>query len=314
MDNPNSILRQVLSANENDKCLECGSSDATWVSFPCCVVLCPKCAREHKNFVKPQVLKSTEVNEFTEQELKLLSLGGNSRYAALMKEYSISLTEPSLEYKYLTIISNYYCVLLNAEANRAKGLQGSEEKYQEILKKKPIYEIGGEIDNGKSNLFETQGASEHEVPQPKQPEDPITSTVNSWFGYFGGAVKNTMQYMGIDTTISQAKDKISNTISYYGVDKMVKETTEKVTGAAKGAGEFIVAKGKEIGEIPAVKTAVNKVEEGFSTLKEKAGEMVGIPVQSNANQNPNPSHKLSESSEENKNIGERLRSDNINKI
>ena len=92
----NPLLQHIATSNGNDKCVECGEAFPKWVSFPSAVFICSKCARAHKNFTKPQKILSIEVAQFTEHDIKLLSIGGNNRFLSLMKEYSVSITEPNI--------------------------------------------------------------------------------------------------------------------------------------------------------------------------------------------------------------------------
>jgi hypothetical protein len=47
-------VEKLLSKYGNDKCFECGASNATWVSYPFSIVICGKCAKKHKKtFTKP---------------------------------------------------------------------------------------------------------------------------------------------------------------------------------------------------------------------------------------------------------------------
>ena len=295
----NPLLQHIISTNGNDKCVECGEANPKWVSFPSSVFVCGKCARLHKSFTKPQRILSVEVAQFTDHEIKLLSLGGNNRFISLMSEYSVSLTEPSIEYKYLTVIGYYHSSIIEAEVNKLEGKEGAIEKYKELLSSRPIYEIGGEIHSETSIKDEAEAPANNEHEEVKSDVGKVASTLGGWFGYLGNAMQSTAKYVGIDKTITNAKNSISNTITSYGVDTFVKNTSSTVYQAAKGAGGFIVEKGKEVVNIPIVKGTVDKVEHGYVAIKERATEIIGSTISSI--KEPLGSQSSNESNKNNKN-------------
>ena len=159
----NPLLEHIVSLSGNEKCLECQTAEPKWVSFPTAIFLCFKCARAHKKFTHPQTIKSLEVADFTNHEINLLKLGGNFRFISLMNEYSVPLSEPNQEHKYQTIISTYYCTLLEAEVNKLENVPGADKKCQDLLAQRPIYEIGGEINIDGKMTFGTDDS----VPNPQ---------------------------------------------------------------------------------------------------------------------------------------------------
>ena len=138
-------MEEYLKQNDKIHCLQCNNENISFVSFPFGIFICENCSKEYNNFKKIQRLKN--INEkFDPHEMNIIRLSGNERFLNLMKEYSISLTEPSKEYKFLTNISTYYINLLNAEVNKEEKIKDSEEEYNKIIKEKPSLEDGSEID------------------------------------------------------------------------------------------------------------------------------------------------------------------------
>ena len=246
----------------------------------------------------------------------MLSLGGNKRFKKILDEYSISLTEPSIEYKYLTIAVHYYISLLQIDVDKFTGKPGAKEAYQQLIKDKPIYELGAEIYSDKQasnpppavNEPEQQKEQEeqtsnvpqatNEIEEVKVNEDNgqssgITGAIGGLFGYFSSAVKSTAQYVGIDGHLETAKNKINETMEYYGINDAVKNTSSKVVGFAKGAGEYIYNKGKEVSEMQIVKDTMNKVGEGVQIIKDKTNEFMNINDNNTAQNNNSNENKVS---------------------
>ena len=238
-----SILKNLTLLKGNNICFECNEPKPTFVSFPTAIFLCNKCAQTHKSFSQSQTIKSIESDTFSPTETRMLSLGGNKRFKKVLDEYSISLTEPSIEYKYLTIAVHYYVSLLRLDVDKFAGKSGAKDAYQQLIKDKPIYELGAEIytdsqasstpstvnDEAQQQKEQTNNVPQNtnEIEEVKVKEDNgqssgITGAIGGLFGYFSSAVKSTAQYVGIDGHLETAKNKMNETMGCYGINEAVK--------------------------------------------------------------------------------------------
>ena len=223
-------IDNLLSLTGNNKCFECECEEVEWVSFPSCVFLCSLCVRSHKEFKLQQILKCLAISEFTENEIKKLSIGGNARFHKLLTEYKVPLKEPNIEHKYLTKIASYYYRLLDVQIDRINKVPNSEEQYNNFIKMKPDLNIGCELDN---SLIEEKNIQKDNYT--------TNSSLGSWFGYFGDKISSIGNYMGINNFVNGSYQKIDNTLNEYGIK-------EKLNGAvdyAKNAGEYMFDKAKE---------------------------------------------------------------------
>ncbi len=107
----------ILEYRDNNICADCEEKkNIFWCSINNGVFLCVKCARIHKKILKNfSIIKSLEADLFSEYEINLLKKGGNMRFNNLMIEYNIPITQDTKEYKYQTIVSDYYRKLLHSE-------------------------------------------------------------------------------------------------------------------------------------------------------------------------------------------------------
>lgn len=256
-------IESLLSLTGNNNCIECGKNTVDWVSFPTTVFLCSSCCRLHKNFSKKEILKSITINEFTEREVSKMNIGGNARYLTLLNEYKISVEQPNIENKYLTVITRYYNTLLEAEVRKIKQLPGSETIYEKLLLEKPKIERGGLLATEEDNFF-------IESVQESRSNNDLTS-FGEIFSYLGGQISNAAEQMGINKVYNDAKNNIDTALTDYGI----KDTVNKTVGYAKIAGGYIVDKGKEIASTPMVQGVVNSVSEGINVAKEQASNMIG---------------------------------------
>ena len=138
-------MEEYLKQNPNIHCLECNSEKINYISITFAIFICDNCYKNYSNFKKNQLIKNIN-DEFNTHEIILIKKGGNERFLNLMKEYSISLTQPSIEFKYLTNISKYYLKLLKVETDKEENKKDSEEEYNNILKEKPSLEDGRDLD------------------------------------------------------------------------------------------------------------------------------------------------------------------------
>lgn len=79
------LVKEVLDKIErqigNQYCCDCGKSQEKWVSSSNAVLLCRKCAEVHQK-MGPEYSRVRELNldNWTEQEIKVLLLGGNKKF------------------------------------------------------------------------------------------------------------------------------------------------------------------------------------------------------------------------------------------
>ena len=336
-------MEEYLKQNGKIHCLQCNNENISFVSFPFGIFICENCSKEYNNFKKIQRLKN--INEkFDPHEMNIIRLSGNERFLNLMKEYSISLTEPSKEYKFLTNISTYYINLLNAEVNKEEKIKDSEEEYNKIIKEKPSLEDGSEIDvddddedddeelekfekkllekkeeekienkKEKEEKIENKKEEEEKIENKKEEEnkeskikkeennekedkndkilekkeeeekksktlmeyakEDITKTSNyigGWFNYFGAAIKNSADYIGITPKLQEAKNTIDNSMEKYGFNEMFQKTKETFYNA----GNYIIETGKNIRENEQVKNVIGNVNKKYNDFIGKTEKII----------------------------------------
>ena len=300
-------VKSLLSLPGNNKCIECNNPTVEWVSFPTSIFLCQACSREHKSFTNKETIKSLSISEFTDKELSKLSIGGNDRFLSIIKEYNISITEPSIENKYLTYATAYYNALLNAEINKNNNIPGSEETLDLLISKKPSSELGPKLMGDNVDYYK-------ELIDSVSNNSNNNSGFGGFFSFLGNHIYNAAESLGINKVYNDTKNTISNKLDEYGI----KEKVAKGVDYAKSAGEYIVDKGKEIANAEIVKGAVNKVKDGVNNVKDQAINMInninhiGLPNDnSEGNQSENPPNNLDFLNGDNNNIYQQLSHDQM---
>ena len=250
-------ISSLLSIPGNNKCLECDNTSIEWVSFPTSIFLCQSCSREHKTFTKKETIKCLSIDEFTENELSKLSIGGNDRFLTILKEYNIDINNPNKENKYLTFAAAYYNALLEAEINKNNKISGAEETLNLLISKKPLIEVGSKLMGDTADYYKELVESANNNKK---------SGFGGFFSFLGNKVYNVAESLGINKVYNDTKNTIDNKLNEYGIkDKMVKGVDY-----AKSAGGYLVDKGKEIANTNIVQGAVNKVKDGVEFVNNSA--------------------------------------------
>lgn len=250
-------ISSLLSIPGNNKCLECDNTSIEWVSFPTSIFLCQSCSREHKSFTKKETIKCLSIDEFTENELSKLSIGGNDRFLTILKEYNIDINNPNKENKYLTFAAAYYNALLEAEINKNNKISGAEETLNLLISKKPLIEVGSKLMGDTADYYKELVESANNNKK---------SGFGGFFSFLGNQVYNVAESLGINKVYNDTKNTIDNKLNEYGIkDKMVKGVDY-----AKSAGGYLVDKGKKIANTNIVQGAVNKVKDGVEFVNNSA--------------------------------------------
>ena len=287
-------ISSLLSIPGNNKCLECDNTSIEWVSFPTSIFLCQSCSREHKSFTKKETIKCLSIDEFTENELSKLSIGGNDRFLTILKEYNIDINNPNKENKYLTFAAAYYNALLEAEINKNNKISGAEETLNLLISKKPLIEVGSKLMGDTADYYKELVESANNNKK---------SGFGGFFSFLGNQVYNVAESLGINKVYNDTKNTIDNKLNEYGIkDKMVKGVDY-----AKSAGGYLVDKGKEIANTNIVQGAVNKVKDGVEFVNNSAINLfnninqIGIDNNNNESKNEPQNNNLDFLNEENNN-------------
>ena len=131
MDKKEEFLKIQQNNELNNYCFECLDKNPNWVSINNAIYLCLSCAGKHRSLgINISNVKSLSLDEITENQMKLLKIGGNERLKNFLKENEVDKNSNI----YNLAILDYYRKLLRYEA------------FNEDLPEKPVnyYEIKNE--------------------------------------------------------------------------------------------------------------------------------------------------------------------------
>ena len=306
-------LNEILSREGNTTCFDCGKENPKWASLNNGIILCLKCAGIHRSFgLQISIIRSVQVDSWTEKQVKYLSLGGNNIFKTFLSEYKIDPTS-SFELKYKSKAAEYYRCTLKNQVEKI-----FDEKYKPIEMEKPNLETGVEIIEIKQNDKEIDNNSYIGSDNQNQKQND-----DSFFGAMGAFFKDFSSYA------KDAYDTVSKNINEVKFADTVIGAGNAMLDFAKSSGEFIVNKTKEAANSDIVKNITKGAESGFNSIVEKSKILLNLDQQEinpNSQQNPgidaynnkinlannqlNPTNSI----ENNENINENSHLENIKNI
>lgn len=110
------ILEESLTDYDNTVCFDCKKRRSSWASVNNAVYLCTTCAAEHRSFgVKVSFVRSLTLDNWKDDQAKLMKIGGNKRFRELVLSYNIDLSNVNIQKLYSSRLAEYYRNLLQAE-------------------------------------------------------------------------------------------------------------------------------------------------------------------------------------------------------
>lgn len=334
-------LIPILEIEGNKTCNDCGKNDPRWCSINNSVLICSSCARIHKKFnEKISRIKSLEVDEWTQDEILFLKLGGNEKFSNMIKSYNIPLTKDNLAYKYYTKVAQYYRDTLVAESKKEdinNITKPSLKEGIELLYKDEFSNLLNEFNGGKSAEIivknqKNENDSNNSISNTEMTNNTNTnnsSWYNRMFNRFNPYAKNqNNQNNQTEQNDQSVQDNQNNKPNTYrgailnitsnmmhalnGIKEKAKEIDYKEK--IKSAGNYVYDKGSKIQNSQTFKGLVNALSTGIGTIKEKTTNyFYGAQKEPNSNQINNGNNNTSLQSNNDNNINHNKNIDSPNK-
>ena len=113
-----SLINQIYTDKVNSICFDCGAENPVFISVNNGIFLCNQCASVHMSF--PQgisIIENNDLYELSEDELKYLAFGGNTRLNDFILDEFPKLENYSQKLLYKTRGMDYYRKRLNFFVN-----------------------------------------------------------------------------------------------------------------------------------------------------------------------------------------------------
>ena len=181
-----------------------GSIHPQWVSINNAVYVCYNCSGIHRGFgVQFSFIRSLSMDTISDNQRKLLSLGGNKRFAEFMEEYDLN-SEPA-KVKYKTKAAKFYRGMLKAmvEGTTYNEPIPSEKEGRQVIKSymssepRTTGENFEQFGNTKSNI--------ESIEKKKGSEGFFDKVINAAkdFGHMTKSAAGTVWEKGKSLTVNQ---------------------------------------------------------------------------------------------------------------
>uniref|UniRef100_A0A5B7B363 Putative ADP-ribosylation factor GTPase-activating protein AGD8 n=1 Tax=Davidia involucrata TaxID=16924 RepID=A0A5B7B363_DAVIN len=180
----NAVFRKLRAKSENKMCFDCNAKNPTWASVTYGIFLCIDCSAVHRSLgVHISFVRSTNLDSWTPEQLKMMSFGGNNRAQVFFKQHGWS-DGGKIEARYTSRAAEMYRQLLTKEVAKSSleeaGLPSSPVASQSAQAANGFHDVKTneapkEISSGKNETIDVSAS-------PRVTHTVVTTSVKKPLG------------------------------------------------------------------------------------------------------------------------------------